>query len=133
MDKGVGYPFTRGDRGYFKESSGLDLIEGNIMQIIGTIPGERVMLPEFGCKIRQVLFDHINAGTLALAKTYVIDAIKRWEGRVVLISTEVLASEDESYIRLVLNYRYKETGEEKMSSFAVNKEGVKLVGTVGTI
>lgn len=132
MDKGVAFPFSRGDKGYFKESNGLDLIEGNIAQIIGTIPGERVMLPEFGCKIRTILFDHINAGTVSLAKMYVIDAIKQWERRVVLLGAEVAAAEDAGCIRLFLKYRYKETGEEKTSSFAVRREGVKLVGT-GTL
>lgn len=126
MDKGISYPLIRGDKGYFKESSGLDLIEGNIAQILGTIPGERVMLPEFGCKIRSILFDHINAGTLSLAKTYVIDAIKRWEHRVILIKTDISAQEDDGVIRLLLKYRYKETGEEKTSSFAVRREGVDL-------
>lgn len=133
MDKGIAYPFTRGDRGYFKEADGLTLIEGNIAQILGTIPGERVMLPEFGCKIRTVLFDHINAGTLSLAKTYVVDAIKRWERRVVLLGAEVAADEDAGCIRLLLKYRYKETGEQKTSSFTVSREGVKIVGNTRTI
>lgn len=128
MDKGVVFPFSRGDRGYFKESSGLDLIEGNIAQILGTIPGERVMLPEFGCKIRQVLFDHINAGTLALAKTYVIDAIKRWEKRVILLRTNVTTNADESTILLGLTYQYKATGQTYTSTFTVSKDGVVLNG-----
>lgn len=126
MDKGVAYPFSRGDKGYFRAASGIDLIEGNILQILGTIPGERVMLPEFGCKVRTVLFDHINAATLALAQTYVADAIRRWEQRVTLLDVQVEAQEDAGVVVLRLTYRYKETGAERTSTIMIAKEGVSL-------
>ena len=128
MDKGIGYPFIRGDRGYFAEQEGIDLIEGNITQILSTIPGERVMLPEFGCKIRQVLFDDINVGTVALAKTYVIDAIKRWEKRVILLQTKCTTNADASTILVGLTYQYKATGQTYTSTFTTSKDGVVLNG-----
>lgn len=126
MDKGVAYPFIRGDKGYFRTTNGVDLIESNILQILGTIPGERVMLPEFGCKVRTLLFDHINAATLALVQTYVTDAVRRWEQRVTLLNVQVEAQEDAGIIVLRLTYRYKETGAERTSTIMVAKEGVSL-------
>ena len=62
MDKGISSPFVRGAQGYFKVDVGTDLIKSNIAQILGTIPGERVMLPEFGCKLRNpVSYTHLRA------------------------------------------------------------------------
>ena len=50
--------------------------------ILTTAPGERLMRPEFGCRIWELLFEPINANTLGLMGEAVREAIGRWEPRV---------------------------------------------------
>jgi hypothetical protein len=50
--------------------------------IIGTALGERVMRPDFGCRIHELIFDPANAETAATAERYVREAISRWEPRI---------------------------------------------------
>jgi len=69
-------------------NEGLALSEGDqdilqsILIILGTIPGERVMLPEFGCSINDLVFAPANSVTATLAENYVTDALQRWEPRI---------------------------------------------------
>jgi phage baseplate assembly protein W len=66
-----------------------DHINESIRQIIGTSPGERVMLPEFGSRLRELLFEPNNDVLKSLAKVYVADAIRRWEKRVILKKVQI--------------------------------------------
>lgn len=126
MDKGISSPFVRGAQGYFKVDVGADLIKSNIAQILGTIPGERVMLPEFGCKLRNLLFEPMDTATYYLAKTYIVDAIILWEKRISLNDVELEKDEDKGIFLVSLSWIYNETGTEESSMFLVGNMGVKV-------
>ena len=63
--------------------------EENIRQcvsvVLGTKPGERQMLPEFGCRIHELLFAPHTQATAALISHYVRESLQRWEPRVELV------------------------------------------------
>lgn len=64
-------------------------IEESISIIIGTSPGERVMRPQFGCRIHELVFAPNNAETVGLARHYVREALGMWEPRIEVESVEV--------------------------------------------
>lgn len=53
-----------------------------IQIIVMTVPGERVMHPDFGCRIHELVFAPANDQTAAVAERYVREAIERWEPRI---------------------------------------------------
>jgi uncharacterized protein len=53
-----------------------------ILLILQTAPGERVMLPTFGCRINELVFAAGNASSLSLAQLYVREALEQWEPRI---------------------------------------------------
>ncbi|MBI3284916.1 MAG: GPW/gp25 family protein [Burkholderiales bacterium] len=53
-----------------------------ILIILQTAPGERVMLPAFGCRINELVFAAGNATATSLAQLYVKQALDRWEPRI---------------------------------------------------
>lgn len=65
-------------------------IRRSIYIIINTVPGERVMRPDFGCEIHSLVFWPANDQTAAVAERYVREALGRWEPRVTL--TDVVAT-----------------------------------------
>jgi Bacteriophage baseplate protein W len=69
-------------------------IEQSIRMIVLTPKGQRVMRPEFGCHIHELIFAPNNAGTAGLAAKYVEDAVGMWEPRVSV--SEVKAVRDAS-------------------------------------
>ena len=50
--------------------------------ILSTRPGERQMLPSFGCRIHELLFAPSTATTAMSAERHVREALSRWEPRV---------------------------------------------------
>ena len=109
LGKGWNFPF-----GYNKAngnvlfSSGLENIRQNILIILGTRPGERQMLPRFGCKIHDLLFAPNDQATTSTASTYVREAIHRWEPRVEVENVEASFATTGS-IQLRVQYRVRAT------------------------
>lgn len=68
-------------------------IKESIYIILATAPGERVMRPEFGCGIHDLVFSPMNSVTLGLFESRVREAITRWEARVEILKLEVKAKE----------------------------------------
>ncbi len=59
-------------------------IHESIIQILGTRPGERSMRPEFGSRLKDLVFEPNDEVLKGLIRHYVIDAVKRWEKRIVI-------------------------------------------------
>lgn len=83
LGRGWSFPFR------FDSASGavgLSEFEENIRQcitiILATRPGERQMLPAFGCRIHELLFAPNTTTTGLIAEGHVRDALERWEPRV---------------------------------------------------
>jgi phage baseplate assembly protein W len=89
--------------------SGDDMaIRQSIYVIINTVPGERVMRPEFGCEIHSLIFWPANDQTAAIAERYVREAIERWEPRITLEQVTVTPGATElGEMMIHLTYRVK--------------------------
>ena len=57
-------------------------VEEAIRMILLTPKGQRVMRPEFGCRIHDLAFAPNNATLLGLATFYVEEALRMWEPRI---------------------------------------------------
>lgn len=55
-------------------------VEQMIRQVLLTMPGERVNLPEFGCGLRQLLFAPHSEALNATTEMLVQQALTRWLG-----------------------------------------------------
>src|SRR5215813_9746746 len=100
----VAFPPRLGDRNRFGMVDDDAAIRQSIYLIIYTVPGERVMRPEFGCEIHSLIFWPANYETAALAERYVREALERWEPRIILKDVEVTpggGAYGELFIKLV--------------------------------
>lgn len=84
-------------------------IRQNISIILGTQPGERQMLPDFGCRIHELLFAPDNSYAGQLAARHVEDALQRWEPRIEVIGVEAVP-DPTGAIRVEVSYRIISTG-----------------------
>ncbi len=64
-------------------------IEEAIQIILLTPKGQRVMRPEFGCRIHELMFAPNDATTAGLASFYVREALTMWEPRIAVIDVQV--------------------------------------------
>jgi uncharacterized protein len=81
-------------------------VEESIRIILLTPRGQRVMRPEFGCQIHDLIFAPNDATTAGLATYYVEEALGMWEPRVQV--KEVIAQADPSNAaRLLISIDYE--------------------------
>ena len=70
---GINFPFGKNNKkGYFAKEAGNSLIKSNLKQLLGTLPGERVMLPNFGLDLRKYLFEPLDAITFSEMKQEIL-------------------------------------------------------------
>lgn len=89
---GTGWKFpvaVDGATGRIQMSSGEDSIEESVRIIIGTRRGERIMEPEFGCRIWEYSFETVDYTTRYAIKNQVEQALIRWEPRITEVQAEV--------------------------------------------
>src|SRR5215471_11649392 len=77
--------------------------------ILGTSPGERVMRPDFGAGLRDLVFSPINTTTMALVRHRVEQALVDWEPRIDNVTVQVTAEPPLGKLRIDINYRLRAT------------------------
>jgi uncharacterized protein len=80
-------------------------IEEAIYMILLTPKGQRVMRPEFGCRIHDLIFAPNDATTIGLAIYYVEDALGMWEPRIKVEAVEAEPDPTNSG-RLLIEIKY---------------------------
>jgi uncharacterized protein len=93
-------------------------IEEAITMILLTPKGQRVMRPEFGCQIHDLVFAPNDATTAGLAAYYVEEALLMWEPRIRLV--EVTAGADPKRgerLLIQIDYEVKATYDRRTLVF----------------
>ncbi len=85
-------------------------IKQAIRIILYTAKGERVMRPDFGCGIHDLVFAPNNATTRGMAEYEVRESLRLWEPRIEVIDVKATASgEDGEVLRINIEYRVRLT------------------------
>ena len=86
-------------------------LHASIRMILSTIPGERVMRPEFGCRMWSLIFAPLTAGTLGQIEQYVREALDRWEPRIDVDRVIAVADQESAEVKIELDYRMRATND----------------------
>ena len=92
---GVPYPITKNPRGFLYSQDGIDQIKSDMLVLLLTNPGERVMLPDFGTPLRKLIFEPNDNQLTSTARNMIIDSIRRWEPRIAVQNIEVSSKIDD--------------------------------------
>ena len=97
------YPFAIDGAGRTAQTLDDDHVRDLIEQVLFTAPGERVMLPEFGCGLLRLVFEP-NADLLAAATELLVrGSLQRWLQFVIDVSSVSVTADDS---RLVVDVEY---------------------------
>ena len=113
LGKGLKYPFRfQSVSGGTEVSAAMsrehEHIRESILQILGTRPGERFMNPEFGSRLNILVFEQNDDVLKGLIRHYVIEAIKRWDKRVVITGVsfeDSYSNIDSNVLQVRISYR----------------------------
>lgn len=89
---GMPYPITRDPKGYYRKQSGSNQVKSDLLCLLLTNPGERVMLPDFGCDLRGLVFQQNDEATALIARERIIAAISTWEPRIAVEQIDVITN-----------------------------------------
>ena len=114
IGQGLRFPMGVDHRGAIAMTSGTEDLDSSIKVVLSTAPSERVMRPEFGCKIWDLLFEPVNANTIGLMAQAVREAVAQWEPRVEVDDVTVSPDDDDSsLVHIVVHYRVRTTNDRR--------------------
>jgi phage baseplate assembly protein W len=83
-------------------------IEESIYLILSTSKGERMMLPDFGCGIHDLVFAPNNSTTIAVVVQTVREALIAFEPRIDVLDINAESAPEEPNLLLIrINYRVR--------------------------
>lgn len=107
---GVGFPLALDARHAIVRAEYEESVRQSIWIILGTAKGERVMRPEFGCGIHDLVFENMSAGTVGRINRAVHEALLRLEPRITVTNVDVRAGGGEGNVLLIsIDYEVRAT------------------------
>ena len=108
---GVGWtsPVTL-EKGQIKMAGNEDCVRQSIWTILSTAYGERLMRPDFGCGIHNLVFAPNSAGTIGQAISEVQQALTQWEPRIDVLDVDAYSDPNQPNRLLIqINYQIRTT------------------------
>lgn len=108
LGRGWDFPVVPSRQGGVRLVAADAAIERSLNIILGTAPGERVMRPEFGCGIWELVMESNNAQLHGRVQARVRQALTRWEPRIDVLDVQVTAPPEQRNVLLIrLDYRVR--------------------------
>lgn len=129
--RGIALPFNRQPKGFFEPKGTRDVIWSSIVNILLTPLGTRIHLPEFGSRLPELLFEPNDDLLMALSRSYIQDAIAKWEPRVRIIRSDVFRDTFNEYrLHVSLAYEVVQEGIEENRSLLVSRSSTLAVESI---
>jgi len=104
-------PQIGGGLGYV---SGDDNVAQSLWLMLKTATGERLMRPEFGTTVPDLVFEADSEQNMFRLRDAVLDAIRRWEPRVEVQPTDITTSaKGEGNVEVSVSYRVLRTNTRR--------------------
>lgn len=118
LGQGLAFPLQISPRGQVSMAVGATDIEQSIRIILGTMPGERVMRPEFGCRAWELLFEPNHTVSHGMMSIYVQEALAMWEPRIAVQDVQAYRAPEMHNAMLVeVTYTIKTTHDKRSIVF----------------
>ena|SRR5210317_641338 len=129
---GLKLPFNRGKSGLFPQTeTTLEQAGSNIKNLLLTAKGERVMQPDFGSRLRELLFEQYTEDLSSRIQSEIQEAISTWLPYINISNVNIIQSDEDPNttnvsIDFALNYE-----PDRFESITLNFEGDSESTSVG--
>lgn len=102
--------------GYRMNKTLVKAIQQNVKMLLLTVPGERVMDPEFGVGLKTYLFEFNNPGTYAAIRAKINEQVSNYLPFIEIDELEIftpdeLTPDSENSVQIIFSYRIIPTDE----------------------
>ena len=112
---GFNPPFLGGPQNVLSRQEDEQLIKNDLLQLLLTVPGERVNRPEFGTPLRSYVFEQGSQSDLLALQQDVIQAIASFEKRVNKEFLQITFNEDENKLMIKLIVSLKKDPKRQLT------------------
>jgi phage baseplate assembly protein W len=108
---GVSLPFNGG--GVFNKTySTQDQVKSNLINLLLTYKGERILNPEFGADLPKLLFDPITDNIIKKIQDQIITNVNIYIPEIILTNIEVNPDIDRNTLYVMVEYQLKISGNK---------------------
>jgi hypothetical protein len=104
---GIGFPIEVDANGAIKLAEYEESVRQSIWIILGTAKGERMMRPDFGCGIYDLVFEMNTAATAGKVSQAVENALLLFEPRIDVLDIQVRSISDSEGEKLLISIDYQ--------------------------
>jgi len=112
----LNFPYVFDGRGRTRDVDEATWIRGLIEQVLFTAPGERVMRPDFGSGLRELLFAPNSPELAATTQFLVQGALQQWLANLITVEA-VTVTAAEASLTVTVQYRIRRTNRQHEDSF----------------
>jgi phage baseplate assembly protein W len=109
LGAGWAFPVQPEDGGGVALAEGEESVRQSVLIILGTTPGERVMRPDFGCGLADLVFSVGGANAAGAAAVEVERALTLWEPRLDVVAVDATFDEAGETLAIRVEYRVRAT------------------------
>jgi len=109
------FPYAVSGSGTPNTTTADDHLRDLILQVLFTIPGERVNLPEFGAGVQRLLFEPNSDALRSTAQFLISTNLRRWlDDRITVDQVSVTSEQDfENIVTIEITYTVKATRQRQ--------------------
>jgi phage baseplate assembly protein W len=112
----VNFTYYFDSRGRTAHTDDDDHIRDLIYQVLFTSPGERVMRPDFGSGLLQLVFAPNSDVLAATTQMLVQGALQQWLGDLIVVDAVSVEAQD-AVLRVTVEYVIRRTGARETQTF----------------
>lgn len=116
----IDYPFHFDGRGRTAQAGEDEYIRELIEQVLLTAPGERVMRPDFGSGVRQLLFGAASPEVASATQYLVQSSLQQWLSQLITVESVEVEAKDGA---LLVDVRYIVRRNQSRSRAEIKVEG----------
>jgi phage baseplate assembly protein W len=91
-------------QGRLKKVSNIDAVRTSIDNILRTSVGERVMLPSFASRLKDLVFEPINDALAKIMADEVKRVVETWDDRVTIAGVDFNTDPDRNFVSLTIRF-----------------------------
>ena len=110
LGQGISHPFTFASSGKANSvlaQEGVSKINQSIHMILSTRLGDRMMLPEYGSRLPELVFEPLDDVLHSLLQFHTVEALARWEKRIEITGVVTIDDpelRDQNQISIMIEY-----------------------------
>lgn len=116
MTQRLHFPYSFDGHGRSREADEATWIRGLIEQVLFTAPGERVMRPDFGSGLRELVFAPNSPELAATVQFLVQGALQQWLADLIQVESVEVSAVD-SRLAVQVQYRILRSNQRREDSF----------------